>query len=157
MLTGALFSVNDYTLIGMLSLIALRITWIKLLLSYKEKTEAKIILLVFILSLTITSIVIYTMYANTYFFCLSILTSGLLLFLLAISFSRLLTASPLFGNKEMFISIVIFIFSDALSGSKKIEGTSTFFLILSVFLYNIAYFFLIKSLIKKDVKFQLAA
>ncbi|MDY0780635.1 hypothetical protein [Tenacibaculum sp. IB213877] len=155
LVTGALFSLNEYTLLGMLSLIALRISWISLLLSYKEKNDHKFIGLIFTLSITIMGVVMYSMYVNTSFFFLSILTSITLLFLLAISFSKLVSNGSQFGNKEMFISIMIFVFSDALSGAKKIDGTNTLFIMLSVFLYNIAYYFLIQALIKKDNKLLL--
>jgi hypothetical protein len=155
LLTGALFSLNDYTLIGMLSLIALRFSWVNVLLSYKEKIDKKLVLLVFLLSTTVFSIILSILYVDTVFFYLSIITSLALLSLLAISFSKLITDGLGHGNKEMLISVAIFIISDTLSGSKKIEGTTTFFLMLSVFLYNIAYFFLMKSLIKKDAKFEL--
>jgi hypothetical protein len=155
LVTGALFSLNEYTLLGMLSLIALRISWISLLLSYKEKIDHKFIGLIFTLSITIMGVVMYSMYVNTSFYFLSILTSITLLFLLAISFSKLISNGSQFGNKEMFISIMIFVFSDALSGAKKIDGTSTFFIMSSVLLYNIAYCFLIQALIKKDNKLLL--
>ena len=150
--TGVLFSLDDYTILGMVSLVALRISWLSVLVSYKEKSDPKVVLMVFILAIVLISIVLYSMYVDTLFFYLSVLTTLSLLLLLAFSFSNALTLSPKFGNKEMFIAVVIFFLSDALSGAKKIEGTSTFFLILSVVLYNVAYFFLINAFIKKDEK-----
>lgn len=150
LLTGGLFSLNDYTLLGMLSLIALRLSWIRLLFSYKERMDKKLVLLIFVFAGVVISIILYMMFVNTLFFYLSILTSVALLILLSISFTKLLTGGLSKGNKEMFMSVAIFIFSDALSGSKKIEGTTSTFVALSVLLYNIAYYFMIVSLIKKE-------
>lgn len=150
-LTGSLFALNHYTLLGLFSLFLLRLSLVILLFSQKEKIDKKAIFTIFLLSILIIGIIMGTMFVDTSFFYLSILTTLVLVFLLAVAFSRLLRSNKKDnGNIEMFIAISIFVVSDALSGSQKIGGTQTFYLLLSLCLYNVAYFFMMRSLIKKE-------
>ncbi len=147
-LTGFLFSLDDYTLLGMLCLIGLRLSWLKLMFDINTKIDKTILLIVFAITTTLFGVILYLLYTDSIFYYLSIATTIGLVLILSTSFSLLTTKGLKFGNKEMIISIGIFILSDALSGSKKIGGTSLFYIILSVVLYNTAYFFLMKALIK---------
>ncbi len=146
--TGFLFSLDDYTLIGMFSLIGLRLSWAKLIFDINTKIDWIILLIVFGITTLLFGIVLYLLYADTIFYYLSIATTIALVLLLSTSFSLLTTKGGKYGNKEMLLSIIIFILSDALSGSKKIAGTSLFFIVLSVVLYNTAYYFMMKGIIK---------
>ena len=147
-LTGFLFSLDDYTLLGMLCLIGLRLSWLKLMFDINSKIDKTILLIAFAITTTLFGVILYLLYTDSIFYYLSIATTIGLVLILSTSFSLLTTKGLKFGNKEMIISIGIFILSDALSGSKKIGGTSLFYIILSVVLYNTAYFFLMKALIK---------
>ncbi|MCH2034333.1 MAG: hypothetical protein MK202_12560 [Tenacibaculum sp.] len=147
-LTGFLFSLDDYTLLGMLCLIGLRLSWLKLMFDINTKIDKTILLIAFAITTTLFGVILYLLYTDSIFYYLSIVTTIGLVLILSTSFSLLTTKGLKFGNKEMIISIGIFILSDALSGSKKIGGTSLFYIILSVVLYNTAYFFLMKALIK---------
>ncbi len=147
-LTGFLFSLDDYTLLGMLCLIGLRLSWLKLMFDINTKIDKTILLIAFAITTTLFGVILYLLYTDSIFYYLSIATTIGLVLILSTSFSLLTTKGLKFGNKEMIISIGIFILSDALSGSKKIGGTSLFYIILSVVLYNTAYFFLMKALIK---------
>ncbi|MFY7672208.1 hypothetical protein ACOSP6_14080 [Tenacibaculum sp. MEBiC06402] len=151
-LTGFLFSLDDFTLLGMCSLIALRFSWLKLIFDIKSKIDKKIILIALSITSLLFGMILYLIYTDSIFYYLSIVTTVGLVLLLSTSFSLLTTRGTKFGNKEMFISIAIFILSDALSGSKKITGTSLFFIILSVVLYNTAYYFLMRAIIKNKSK-----
>ena len=146
--TGFLFSLDDYTLIGMLSLIGLRLSWTKLIFDINTKIDKTILLITFAITTLLFGVILYLLYTDSIFYYLSIATTIALVLLLSTSFSLLTTKGMKFGNKEMIISIGIFILSDALSGSKKIAGTSLFYIILSVVLYNTAYYFLMRALIK---------
>ncbi|CAL2086426.1 hypothetical protein [Tenacibaculum sp. 190524A05c] len=146
--TGFLFSLDDYTLIGMLSLIGLRLSWTKLIFDINTKIDKTILLIAFAITTAMFGVILYLLYTDSIFYYLSIATTLGLVLLLSTSFSLLTTKGMKFGNKEMIISIGIFILSDALSGSKKIAGTSLFYIILSVVLYNTAYYFLMRALIK---------
>lgn len=147
-LTGFLFSLDDYTILGMLCLIGLRLSWLKLMFDINTKIDKTILLIAFAITTTLFGVILYLLYTDSIFYYLSIATTIGLVLILSTSFSLLTTKGLKFGNKEMIISIGIFILSDALSGSKKIGGTSLFYIILSVVLYNTAYFFLMKALIK---------
>ncbi|WP_299622175.1 hypothetical protein [uncultured Tenacibaculum sp.] len=151
-LTGVLFSLNAYTLIGMCSLLGLRLAWLKLLLDTNTKIDREIFLKVFSITTMFFGVVLYLLYVDTIFYYLSIGTTLSLIALLAVSFSLFTKKGGAFGNREMLFSIIIFIISDALSGSKKITGTSMFFIILSVVLYNTAYYFLMKAVMKNAKK-----
>jgi hypothetical protein len=153
--TGLLFSLNEYTLIGMCSLIGLRLSWLKLIFDINPKIDKKILFITFSIATTLFGIVLYLLYTDTIFYYLSIITTIALVLLLSTSFSLLTTKGTKLGNKEMFISIVIFVLSDALSGSKKIAGTSLFYIMLSVVLYNTAYYFLMKAIIKNTFRQRL--
>lgn len=132
----------------MLCLIGLRLCWLKLMFDINTKIDKTILLIAFAITTTLFGVILYLLYTDSIFYYLSIaITIGLVL-ILSTSFSLLTTKGLKFGNKEMIISIGIFILSDALSGSKKIGGTYLFYIILSVVLYNTAYFFLMKALIK---------
>ncbi|CAL2082448.1 hypothetical protein [Tenacibaculum sp. 190524A05c] len=146
--TGFLFSLDDYTLIGMLSLIGLRLSWTKLIFDINTKIDKTILSIAFAITTAMFGVILYLLYTDSIFYYLSIATTLGLVLLLSTSFSLLTTKGMKFGNKEMIISIGIFILSDALSGSKKIAGTSLFYIILSVVLYNTAYYFLMRALIK---------
>ncbi|SNR14211.1 hypothetical protein [Tenacibaculum jejuense] len=151
-LTGVLFSLNDYNLLGMLSLIALRFTWLKLIFDLNTKIDYTIFFKVLGITAAFFGVVLYALYVNSVFYYLSIATTLGLLMLLSAAFSVFTTKGGNYGNREMLLSIIIFIISDALSGSKKITGTSLFFIILSVVLYNTAYYFLMRAVIKNTKK-----
>lgn len=151
-LTGVLFSLDDYTLLGMLSLIALRFTWLKLIFDLNTKIDYITFFKVLGITSAFFGIVLYALYVDSLFYYLSIITTLGLLLLLSAAFSVFTTKGGGFGNREMLLAIIIFIISDALSGSKKITGTSLFFIILSVVLYNTAYYFLMRAVIKNAKK-----
>ncbi len=149
--TGFLFSLNAYTISGLVSLCCLRAIWSFLLLYQRpNRKDYKSIFVIFGVLTCAISIVLYEISAHSVFFYLSIFTTVSLMFLLAVSFANILATGPKYGNVEMLLSVFIFVVSDSLSGAKKIEGTTTFYLMLSVLLYNSAYYFLMKSLIKHD-------
>ena len=106
----------------------------------------------FCITALLFGVVLYLLYADTIFYYLSIGTTVCLVLVLSASFSLFTTRGGAFGNKEMLLSVAIFILSDALSGSKKIAGTSMFFIILSLLLYNTAYYFLMRAIIKNKTK-----
>lgn len=151
-LTGFFFSLDDYTLIGMCSLICLRFSWLKLIFDINTKIDKVILLVAFSITAVLFGMILYLIYTDSIFYYLSIVTTIGLVLLLSTSFSLLTTKGVKLGNREMFISIAIFILSDALSGSKKITGTSMFYIMLSVVLYNTAYFFLMNAIIKNRTK-----
>ncbi|WP_442264532.1 hypothetical protein ACSIGC_09185 [Tenacibaculum sp. ZS6-P6] len=151
-LTGFLFSLNDYTLLGMLSLVCLRLSWLKLIYDLNSKIDYIIFFKVLGITSVFFGVIFYVLYVNSTFYYLAVATTFSLLLLLAIAFSLFTTKGGAFGNREMLLSIIIFIFSDTLSGSKKITGTSLFFIILSVVLYNTAYYFLMRAVIKNAKK-----
>ncbi|WP_075343839.1 hypothetical protein [Tenacibaculum agarivorans] len=150
--TGFLFSLDDYTLLGMLSLVAFRLSWLNLIIDSNAKIDKEIALIVFSITAMFFSIVLYLLYTDTIFYYLSIATTIGLLLVLSVVFSLFTTKGGKFGNREMLFAVIIFIISDALSGSKKITGTSVFFLMLSVVLYNIAYYFLMRGVIQNNKK-----
>lgn len=147
-LTGFLFSLDDYTLLGMFCLFGLRLSWLKLMFDINTKINKSILLVTFAIATVLSSIILYLLYTDSIFYYLSILTTVGLVLILSTAFSLFTTKGMNFGNKEMLLAVAIFIVSDALSGSKKIMGTSVFYVILSVVLYNTAYYFLMRALIK---------
>lgn len=89
-------------------------------------------------------------YNNTPFFYIAITATFLLIIILSISFLTLLSSIKK-GNLEFFIAISLFVISDTIFGIQRLMEVSATFLIIASIFYNIAYFLITQSEIKRAI------
>lgn len=150
--TSILLAYNSSSVYAMLMVCITRLLFIRMLVSDIGSKRINLKSLKFLLFIfVIIGIVIMSLYySNSAFFYISILATLLLIISLALSFLNILNTKKR-GNLEFFVAIALFVISDMIFGVKRIIGVSAWFLIMASILYNVAYFLIAKSVLKREV------
>lgn len=149
--SSVFFTYNPASIYGILILILCRILLIKMVLSYLKikNINWRYFVYVFLLLVVIAMLISSLYYNGSVFFYLSLVVSSLLIIILTLSFLGVLNSTKK-GALEFFIAIFLFVVSDMIFGAKRVTGINTSFIILASLFYNIAYYLITKSVLKRD-------
>lgn len=148
------YTFNTLHLLGIIFLGASRIPLIKILITDMKKSYNKTFTTVLVLFSGFLAFVAWLLYKNTLFYYTSIISSFCLVVIFSLSFALLIEENTK-RNVLMFSGIALFLFSDAVFGAQKIHHINIVYIVSAYVIYNIAYYLIVKSIIKKDTIFLL--
>lgn len=141
-LSTILFSVESKSVIGMFLLFCYRLVLMKVVLN--RKVDWKLFLTVFLIAISIMSLLFVLVFKNTLFYYLSVLTTLVLIGLISLAFTNIISrSSP--KNVLFFIAIALFVACDTIFGVKKLEIADNINIIIGTACYYISFFFIVKS------------
>lgn len=145
------FVFNSSSLYGLVSICISRVVLIILIVSNIKLRGVSwnLAIKIFVLFTVIGSVILSLYYNNSPFFYLTVVSVIFLIILLALSFLNLLDTS-LKGNLEFFSAISLFVISDTIFGVQRLTHVAIPFLVAASIFYNLAYFFIVKSEIKRQ-------
>lgn len=147
--SSVLFSLSTYSVIAIAFLGLSRVPLVKILLVEMKNEYWESFKVVFLLFLGFFMLIIFLLKVNTSFFYMSVFSSLVLAVLVAMSFALFLWKENKAKYSIMFIGFFLFVITDVIFGAKKIGGTNNLYILMTTLLYNIAFYLITASMIKK--------
>ncbi|WP_348716124.1 hypothetical protein [Tenacibaculum sp. 190130A14a] len=109
-----------------------------------RKVDWKLFLTVFLIAISIMSLLFVLVFKNTLFYYLSISTTLVLIGLISLAFTNIISrSSP--KNVLFFIAIALFVACDTIFGVKKLEIADNINIVIGTACYYISFFLIVKS------------